>query len=147
MMPRRRLGFTACRRGTAAVEFGLVALPFLLMVFGIIEYGRLMWTREALQQTAIAGARCMGMTQTACGTSGVYNATMSTSFVVAQAAKWSIPLSTSNVVLNQAATCGGVAGFSQVSLTYTYNTAAAHLLTVLAGAGTLTATACFPTHA
>ena len=138
--------FGRCLAAATAIEFGMLALPLLLLIFGTVEYGRLMWTREALQQTAIAGARCMGMTQTACGTAGVYNATMSTSYVETQAAAWHLGLTASNMTLNASATCGGVAGFSEVSLTYTFSTLVPVLINALAGGATLTAAACFPNH-
>src|SRR5437899_784452 len=37
------------RRGTAAVEFALVAPLFLLLVFGILDFGRLFYVQETLQ--------------------------------------------------------------------------------------------------
>lgn len=145
---RRRAGRSFLRHvgGATAVEFAIISLPLLLVVFGIIEYGRVMWTREALQEIAIAGARCMGMTQTACGTGGVYSATMSESYVESQGTTWSIPLTSANVTLNPTATCGGVSGFSQVTVSYTMNTFVPYLVRALAGGTLLTATACFPNH-
>ena len=135
-----------CAKGATAVEFALISVPLLLLVFGTIEMGRLMWTREALQQSAIAGARCMGLTQTACGTAGVYSATMTTTYVQAQAASWSIPLSASNITLNAGATCGGLTGFSQVSLTYTFRSVVPVLIKALGSGAALSATSCFPNH-
>ncbi len=51
------------RGGTTAVEFALVLPMFLMLVFGGIEFGRLLWMKEALQETAIAGARCVAIAQ------------------------------------------------------------------------------------
>ncbi len=132
--------------GAAAVEFALISMPLILLLLGIMEYGRLMWTRQTLQESALAGARCMGMVQTECGTAGVYNASLTTSFVMATAAKWSIPLTASNITLNNAATCGGLAGFSQVIVSYTFVTVAPKILTALSSGTALSATACFPNH-
>jgi hypothetical protein len=50
------------------VEFALVAPVFLAPLFGTLEFGRALWTQQALQQTAIAGARCMALPQTNCAT-------------------------------------------------------------------------------
>lgn len=48
---RRRAG-RFDRRGTAAVEFALVILPFLLCVFGVLEFGRYMWTLNTLESAS-----------------------------------------------------------------------------------------------
>jgi Flp pilus assembly protein TadG len=144
-MISRSATFSRCELGATAVEFSLILLPLLLLTLGIIEFGRLMWYREALQQTAIASARCVGMLQTNCTAAGVYNASNSTSFVQTTAASWGITLPTSGVTVNTSATCGGVTGFSQVSLTYTFQTVMPGLLPMLAGGSMITAAACFPT--
>jgi len=144
MMGLIQQNFWRKSEGTTAVEFGIIAFPLFLMVFGILEFGRAMWIREALQQTAIAGARCMGLVQSNCGTSGTYDASMALSFVRAQAAAWSVPLSSSNVTLDNAATCGGLTGFSQVSLTYTFRSVVPVMIPSLGSGVPLSAVACFP---
>lgn len=45
------------RDGLAAVEFGLALPVFLLMVYGTIEFGRLMWSDHALDYSAEQGVR------------------------------------------------------------------------------------------
>jgi len=45
------------RRGATAVEFGLVAVPLLLVVFGALTYGGLLATQLLLTQAAQEGAR------------------------------------------------------------------------------------------
>lgn len=50
----------ACRRerqGTAAVEFAIVAPVFLLLVFAIVEYGRMVMVEQTLTNAAREGAR------------------------------------------------------------------------------------------
>jgi Flp pilus assembly protein TadG len=37
------------RRGSMAVQFALVAPALLMLLFGIIEVGRMVWTRSSLQ--------------------------------------------------------------------------------------------------
>ncbi|HEX6183987.1 MAG TPA: TadE/TadG family type IV pilus assembly protein [Pyrinomonadaceae bacterium] len=44
-------------RGAALVEFSIAALVFLTSVFGVIEFGRLLWTHNALTDAARRGAR------------------------------------------------------------------------------------------
>lgn len=45
------------RRGAAAVEFAVTAPVFLLLVFGIIELGRVMMVKNALTNAAREGCR------------------------------------------------------------------------------------------
>jgi len=35
--------------GAAGVEFALIAIPFLLMIFGVMEAGRIMWIMNSVQ--------------------------------------------------------------------------------------------------
>jgi Flp pilus assembly protein TadG len=44
--------FGRANGGAAAVEFALVVGPLLLLIFGVFEFGRLLWTREAIQGRA-----------------------------------------------------------------------------------------------
>ena len=45
------------RRGTAAVEFAAVAPVFFLLIFGMIEYGRMVMVQQILTNAAREGAR------------------------------------------------------------------------------------------
>jgi Flp pilus assembly protein TadG len=44
-------------RGAALIEFAIVATVFLTVLFGILEFGRLFWTHNALRDAARKGAR------------------------------------------------------------------------------------------
>ena len=44
-------------RGAALVEFSIAALVFLTSIFAVIEFGRLLWTHNALTDAARRGAR------------------------------------------------------------------------------------------
>jgi Flp pilus assembly protein TadG len=44
-------------RGAALVEFSIAALVFLTSVFAVLEFGRLLWTHNALTDAARRGAR------------------------------------------------------------------------------------------
>jgi Flp pilus assembly protein TadG len=138
--------FTACPSAATAVEFGMVALPLILMIFGIMEFGRAMWTREALQQSAIAGARCIGLVQSGCGTAGVYSASLAQSYTQAQAAAWAVTVPTANITVSESTTCAGIAGFSQVAITYTFKTVVPLLIPSLSAGVPLSAVACFPNN-
>ncbi|MGA2061629.1 MAG: TadE/TadG family type IV pilus assembly protein [Thermoguttaceae bacterium] len=45
------------RRGAAAVEFAIVAPVFFLLVFGMIEYGRMVMVQQVLTNASREGAR------------------------------------------------------------------------------------------
>jgi Flp pilus assembly protein TadG len=116
-----------------------------IVLFAIIEVGRAMWTREALQQTAAAGARCMGVLNSNCAAGGAYSAARTTSYVESVASGWGVTLTDSAVGLNRNATCGGVSGFSSVTLSYTFQTVAAGLIQPL-GAVPMQVMECFPNN-
>ena len=44
-------------RGAEAVEFALIAIPFLLLILGIIQYGFYFWTAETTNSSARETAR------------------------------------------------------------------------------------------
>ena len=44
-------------RGAALLEFSIVASALLLALFGIVEFGRLLWTHNALKDAARRGTR------------------------------------------------------------------------------------------
>lgn len=44
-------------RGASLLEFAIVATVFLSVLFGIIEFGRLFWTHNALRDAARRGTR------------------------------------------------------------------------------------------
>lgn len=54
------------RTGAAAVEFALVVPAFLLLLIGIMEFGRLMWTQNALHYAVEEAARCSAVDTTVC---------------------------------------------------------------------------------
>ncbi|GAU81883.1 TadE/TadG family type IV pilus assembly protein [Bosea sp. 2KB_26] len=52
-------GFCRNQRGATAVEFGLVAFPFLLLVFTIIETGLMLWTYQVLDDAVKQASRTL----------------------------------------------------------------------------------------
>lgn len=57
----RRSGVMASERGAAAVEFALVAMLLLTLVFGIAEFGRMWYLQSSLAAAARDGARTMAV--------------------------------------------------------------------------------------
>ena len=130
--------------GAAAVEFSLVAIPLLLFIFGILEFGRAEWDHNALQEAAMAAARCEGVSQGSLASTAACNGSTATAYAQQVATSWGITVPTSGVSVSANTTCGGVPGFSQVTLTYTFVSAVPQLLGVFNGGVPLSATACFP---
>ena len=59
--------------GASAVEFAMLIAPFMLLLFGVIEVSRALWTRQAAQDVAIAAARCVGVLQAECTSNGAFD--------------------------------------------------------------------------
>ena len=116
----------------------------MLIVVGFVEFGRLVWTFEVLQEVASEGARCMGLGASSCASAGAYSSGNTTTYVVNLATSRGVVINAAAVSLNNAATCGGASGFSQVSINYDFTTVAPALLTSLVGGLTVPASACFP---
>ncbi|HZB94020.1 MAG TPA: TadE/TadG family type IV pilus assembly protein [Stellaceae bacterium] len=146
MRVRAPASFRSDRSGGSAVEFALVLMPLLMLMFGIIEYGRLLWTIEALQQTAIAGARCMGIVNQSCGSGGSFSSASTTSYIQKVASGWGVTVPSKGITLNQNASCGGETGFSEVSLTVKFVSVVPKIVLMPAGGQNVTATACFPNN-
>jgi hypothetical protein len=55
--PQKHYRFCRKRRGAAAVEFALVAPLFFLLVFGMLEFGRMVMVQQILTNASREGAR------------------------------------------------------------------------------------------
>jgi Flp pilus assembly protein TadG len=130
--------------GASALEFALLAVPLLLIIFGTIEYGRALWTQQAMQSLAIETARCIGVASTDCANSGTYSATRTRDHLITEAAKLGVSLSSGNITLNPSTTCRGVSGFATVAISYRFVTVVPDFITALMVGPTLNASACFP---
>lgn len=143
---------TAASHGTTAVEFALVVPMFLTLIFGTVEFGRLLWTEQALQETATAAARCVALAQGTnpngnCTSSGTYSSSSTTTYVRNVAAGWGLSVPGSGITPSTTANCGGSSGgFSQVTLTYTFNSLVPSLVHLNSSGLTLTASACYPNN-
>ncbi len=129
--------------GAAAVEFSVVVMAMFTLLFGVTELGWYMWTANALQQTAIQAARCMGVLASSCASGAAYSSTNTTNFVQSVATTYGITVPTAGVVLSNSASCGGASGFSSVTINYTFRTVVPNLVTGLSSVA-MSESACFP---
>ena len=53
----RRISYRQDERGTTVAEFAMVALLFFTLIFGIIEFGRMLFTHNSLADATRRGAR------------------------------------------------------------------------------------------
>jgi Flp pilus assembly protein TadG len=93
----------SCRKGTAAIEMAFVLPVLLLIILGILEFGRAMWTRQTMQFAVEQAAR-----------SALADSTLTSSQIVT--------LVDNNLLGMQGVTPTGVASSnaSQVSITASY---------------------------
>lgn len=125
---RRIASLFSDRRGVTAVEFSLILPALLLLLFGIVEFGRLLWTQSALHFAVEEAARCATVDAANCGSASAVQ-----SFAVARAA--GLGLQNSVFSLTSPA-CG-----NQVSASYPFPFV---LATLFPYSITLTAQSCFP---
>jgi Flp pilus assembly protein TadG len=55
--------------GAGAVEFALILPALAMMVLGIVEFGRTLWTQNALHYSVEQAARCASIDKNNCATS------------------------------------------------------------------------------
>lgn len=134
------------RSGVAAVEFALILMPLMMLIFGGIEFGRLVWMRNALQQTAVATARCMGVRQTPCATSGALDLARSVTFARTRASRYSVSLTAAAVTATANTTCSGSAGFARVVIATRF-VSVVPIISRIVGTPAVNVAACFPNQA
>jgi Flp pilus assembly protein TadG len=130
-------------RGSSLVEFTITVPLFLLLMFGLLQAGLLLFTQVGLQHGVEAAARCASVNYSAklltlsdscfgVAPSTVTDATIKT---YAQANSWGVNPASATFTVNH--TCGTAPGY-QVSASYPYD-----VLNYIFNL-TLTAESCFP---
>jgi Flp pilus assembly protein TadG len=140
MTPR----FGRARRGDVALEFAVVIPLLLALVLGIIDFGWLVWTGEAVQEGADAGARCMGVLASSCASAGAYSSSGTLAYIQGVVAARGITLPANSATLNASTTCGSTGGFSKVSISFTYTTIVPNVLNAFGVKPLVSVVACFP---
>ncbi len=117
--------------GTTALEFALVAMPFLMLLFGIIDFSRFVWTQSTLQFVVEKAARCAVVNPTLCGPAQIGTYALSQQVLPSdiQAADFNYDAS---------GTCG-----SKVWITKSFTFTVPRLIPVTM---TLKAQSCYPAH-
>jgi len=142
-MTRRWCNLLAARDGVVAMEFAIIASALMMLTLGTIEFGRLLWTQEALNATAIQTARCIGVRSSSCASGGTYNASDTTTYAETVASGWGVTLTAADITATNNEGSGTCAGDAQVSISYTFESVVPGVLTMLSGGAPLTAQACF----
>lgn len=130
----RLLAAVARDRGAAsAVETALLFPVFLMLLLGIGEFGRALWTQTALQYAVGAAARCAAVNPSSCSDVPAYAA--------AQAYGLSVP--SSDFTYTASASCGvsGYTGGAQVNVSYPFTPMVPRLVPLSV---TLSAQSCHP---
>jgi len=118
--------FARASDGATALEFAIVAPVLLMLLLGIMEAGRALWTQNALNFAVEQAARCAAIDQNNCG---------SPAQVQSFAANVSGADFTSSIFTVTAAACGNLVSASypmQLNIPY------------VSAAPTLTAQSCYP---
>ncbi len=110
----RRAAFLHDRTGATAIEFGLLAPVFLLLLFGIIEVGRLLWAKQVLTEAAYSAARCAALASP-CKTQADVQ-----SFATTRGRRWGLRVDSGLIDYAANATCDGNAGSVQVTIRYAF---------------------------
>lgn len=128
--------------GATAIEMGFLLPIFVMMLLGICEFGRALWTQSALQYAVDAAARCAVISPSLCKAPG--GSTMNVpAYAASRAFGLSIPSSaftyTPNAICGVASNSGS--GGAQVTASYAFHALVPKLVPLKV---TLTAKACHP---
>lgn len=102
--------------GASIVEFAVLVAPFLLLLFGVIEVSRALWTRHALQDIATATARCIGVLQAECTENGVFDLAKTQSYVADLAAGRAVRFDEEGAHFLTGVECNGLQGAVEAQL-------------------------------
>lgn len=126
--------------GSTAVEFALVAPVFLMTLFLILDGGRMIFTKQALNELAVATARCAALKSPNCTTVSAAQSWAATRGVQ----RSMLQITSSNVTVVQSTSCNGQSNMAQATITMTYKKGAMNLLPQNVAPSQLTSIACFP---
>lgn len=127
-------------RGNSVTEFALLGPTFLMMLFLVMEGGRALFTKQAVNELAAAAARCAAIHATGCTTT-----TEVASWTASRGTTRSrLAITAAMVTPTMSTTCNGQTGMAQVKIDYTYKKTLVNLLPTSVMPSTFTSTSCFP---
>lgn len=134
------IGLIRLERGGTTTEFAFLAPIFMMMIFLILDGGRMLFNKQALNELATAAARCAALKPAGCTTKAEVE-----SWAATRGTQRSrLALTASMVTATMSTTCNGQASMAQVSISKPNAKSAMGLLPQGMVPATLTATACFP---
>jgi Flp pilus assembly protein TadG len=136
-MTHRRSSLASDLRGYLAVEFALISSAMLALSLGGFELAVLGWAESALQDAAALTARCVALSSTQCSNPSQYGATL------AQNALFSGAVSSSEVAVKTATSCGSAAGSYAVVTISAHHWSGSSLASSLSRTA-IVAQACYP---
>jgi len=130
--------------GSTSIQFALTALPFFLLVLGIIEASLLFWSWQALEGAAIDAGRCAALEAPLCGNPASSVTATQNYAVTAASARGLSAITTANVTVLTGtaaqAQCGNTtASVVTVGMTYHYA-----MIAIIPLPSNLSVSACFP---
>jgi Flp pilus assembly protein TadG len=132
-------GLPRDQRGATVVEFALVAPVFLMFLFLMLDGGRMLYTRQQVNELAAAAARCAALKPASCTTDAQVK-----SWTVTRGLQRSrLTLVAANVSVTMAGTCNSQ-NAAVVTVNLPFKRGAMALLPQSRVPATLSSTACFP---
>jgi len=132
--------FGRSQDGSVAVEFAVVSLIFFAIVFSIVEFSRLSWTKQAVTDISFRTVRCAAV-GSAEASIGCRNSGEVVDYAVTQAGRMGITLAASQVSFVPDMTCNGYQG-NLVTITFPFQSPFAGLIPGLEQ--DVSASSCYP---
>ena len=116
-MGRRKL---RDERGASALEFAMVSIPLLWLVFGIISFGMMLSFRQTLSQATTEGARAAAVVGTAADPASAATAAVNSALGAVKKSCSSEGMTCDTSKVSAPFSCGATAQCVTVSVTYGY---------------------------
>lgn len=92
-----------------------------------------------------AAARCAALPQPSCAVKGVYDAALTQAMIDRLAGDYGLELLAGDIAVTRGTSCGGLSGFTRVTLSYRFQTPVQPLIAFMSDGITLHAEGCYPT--